>query len=450
MISRQTSTLRILFLASDISVMVLCFFLAFFLKKHVILPDPYLDLEMYKGLIAIEVPFVLVVLIANGLYSSKHIQSDPISQIMLVGKCALQVFAVLVVVGFYAKMFSYSRVVFTLFLIFLPLGLAIPRLAAAKLRWLFANGTEALHKVLIFGDSELTPELMAELSRGPYYSYKVTGVAGKDGLDYEQALDMIEQGKVDSVILNLSLNEFGVIEKALAKADKEGISVFMSAGVLPSTMLNLSRVNLGSIPLIALRPPDLPVLGKETKRILDVTLSFAMLLLSSPLFAIIGLAIKLTSKGPVFYTQTRVGYDGREFTIIKFRTMIEAAEADTGPVWAKAEDDRVTAAGRLLRRTNLDELPQLVNVFLGSMSLVGPRPERPEFVSRFKDEIGRYAHKHWVKPGMTGWAQLNGLRGNTDLNRRIEYDLYYIENWSIWLDLKILALTPFFGFRNAM
>jgi len=143
----------------------------------------------------------------------------------------------------------------------------------------------------------------------------------------------------------------------------------------------------------------------------------------------------------VLYRQRRVGRDGREFTILKFRSMRADAEQATGPVWAEAEDPRCTRFGAWLRRTFLDELPQLWNVLCGQMSLVGPRPERPEFVRQFKQEVERYTHKHWVRPGLTGWAQVNGWRGDTDLAERIRHDIWYIENWSAWLDLRILAVT---------
>jgi putative colanic acid biosynthesis UDP-glucose lipid carrier transferase len=176
---------------------------------------------------------------------------------------------------------------------------------------------------------------------------------------------------------------------------------------------------------------------------MDAVLSLLALTVLSPGLAFIALVVKLSSPGPVFYQQRRVGRDGREFTMLKFRSMRVDAERETGPVWAKPDDPRCTRFGAFLRRTFLDELPQLVNVLAGSMSLVGPRPERPEFVRQFKKEIERYAHKHWVRPGLTGWAQVRGWRGDTDLAERVRHDIWYIENWSLWLDLRILAATGF-------
>ena len=163
---------------------------------------------------------------------------------------------------------------------------------------------------------------------------------------------------------------------------------------------------------------------------------------------LITIAIKLTDRGAVFYSQERIGQDGKSFQLYKFRTMAVDAEEKTGPVWAKAEDSRVTLIGRWLRKINLDELPQLWNVLKGNMSLIGPRPERPHFVEEFRDQIPRYMARHKVKSGLTGWAQIHGLRGNTSLEERIKYDLYYMENWTLMMDFEILFAT-LFAFKNA-
>jgi exopolysaccharide biosynthesis polyprenyl glycosylphosphotransferase len=174
---------------------------------------------------------------------------------------------------------------------------------------------------------------------------------------------------------------------------------------------------------------------------MDIAVSLIVLIVGAPIFLGIALAIKLTSKGPILFRQERVGLDGKPFICLKFRSMRTDAEAQSGPVWAIPDDPRTTPLGRFLRRTNLDELPQVINVLRGEMSLVGPRPERPHFVSQFQTAIPRYMTRHRVKAGITGWAQINGLRGQTPIDKRLLYDLYYVENWSIWLDLKILVAT---------
>ena len=185
-----------------------------------------------------------------------------------------------------------------------------------------------------------------------------------------------------------------------------------------------------------------------SKRILDIFGSIAAMVVFAIPMIIFAAAVKLTSRGPVFYCQKRASLGDRVFTIVKFRTMIDNAEAGTGAVWASSDDVRVTWIGRFLRRTSLDELPQLFNVLLGQMSLVGPRPERPELIQRFRENVPRYMLRNQVKAGMTGWAQVNGLRGGTSLRKRVQYDLYYISNWSLGLDLWILFVSLFRGFIN--
>jgi exopolysaccharide biosynthesis polyprenyl glycosylphosphotransferase len=186
--------------------------------------------------------------------------------------------------------------------------------------------------------------------------------------------------------------------------------------------------------------------NSAVKRLTDIAISSAALVVLALPFGLIALLVKLTSDGPVFYTQERMGLDGKPFMIHKFRSMFVDAEADSGPIFASENDPRRTTLGRVLRRTNIDELPQFWNVLKGEMSIVGPRPERPLFVAQFKDRIPQYMLRHKVKAGITGWAQVNGWRGNTSIEKRIEYDLYYIENWSVRLDLKIMWLTLIKGF----
>jgi len=204
--------------------------------------------------------------------------------------------------------------------------------------------------------------------------------------------------------------------------------------------------DLDGVPIINVNDIPLQGINSFVKRIIDVGISAAALAVLAIPFALLSLAVKLTSRGPVFYRQERMGLDGKSFTIVKFRSMFDNAEDETGPVWAKPADPRVTPFGKFLRRSNLDELPQLWNVLRGDMSIVGPRPERPHFVAQFKHKIPQYMLRHKVKAGLTGWAQVNGWRGNTPLEKRIEYDLYYIENWSVRLDLKIMWLTLVKGF----
>ncbi len=198
---------------------------------------------------------------------------------------------------------------------------------------------------------------------------------------------------------------------------------------------------LAGIPFISVREVSLSGADRIVKRTFDLVLSALALLVLAPVLLVLALAVKLTSRGPVFYRQERVGRDGREFDMLKFRTMRTDAEQASGPVWAQEDDPRVTPLGRALRRWSLDELPQFWNVLRGDMSLVGPRPERQVFVEQFSEQMPRYFERHRVKSGLTGWAQVNGLRGNTSIEDRTLFDLHYVENWSVWLDLRILLMT---------
>jgi Undecaprenyl-phosphate glucose phosphotransferase len=204
--------------------------------------------------------------------------------------------------------------------------------------------------------------------------------------------------------------------------------------------------DLDGIPVINVNDVPLQGFNSIVKRAIDIAISSAALLILSLPFCIIAALVKLTSRGPVFYRQERMGLDGKPFMIHKFRSMCHDAERESGPVFASHDDPRRTPVGRLLRRTNIDELPQFWNVLKAEMSIVGPRPERPLFVAQFKHKIPQYMLRHKVKAGITGWAQVNGWRGNTSIEKRIEYDLYYIENWSVRLDLKIMWLTVLKGF----
>ena len=195
------------------------------------------------------------------------------------------------------------------------------------------------------------------------------------------------------------------------------------------------------VPIININDVPLQGLSSMFKRIIDASVSAMALTVLAVPFAIIAMAIRVTSSGPVFYSQERMGLDRRPFMVLKFRSMYDNAESETGPVWARENDPRRTPIGKVLRRFSLDELPQFWNVLVGEMSLVGPRPERPFFVKKFRDRVPQYMLRHKVKSGLTGWAQVNGWRGNTSIEKRIEYDLYYIEHWSVILDIKILWLT---------
>jgi Undecaprenyl-phosphate glucose phosphotransferase len=236
--------------------------------------------------------------------------------------------------------------------------------------------------------------------------------------------------------------------KVLNAIEGELIDVKMVPDILQFVTLRAAVEELEGLPIVSLAQSPITGWRRLAKRAIDLGLASLGLVLLAPVLGLVALLIRLTSPGAVFYRQERMGLDGRSFQMYKFRSMVVDAEAESGPVWASEGDERRTLVGRVLRRFSLDELPQLWNVVRGDMSLVGPRPERPYFVQQFKTMIPQYMLRHKVKSGMTGWAQVNGLRGNTSLEKRIEYDLYYIQNWSVALDIKILFLTLYRAWQH--
>ncbi len=259
--------------------------------------------------------------------------------------------------------------------------------------------------------------------------------------DVGEVRSLVLENHIDLVVLTVPFEQLPLVEKVAH--DLSNLNVDLQ--FVPDLMaLHTSRMRLkeiGSIPFISVREEALSGADRIVKRVFDLVATSVGLLLLMPLLALLALLVKVTSAGPVFYKQTRMGRDGMEFDMIKFRTMRQDAEKQSGPVWTTESDPRITPIGAILRRSSLDELPQLWNVIRGDMSLVGPRPERRVFVEEFSQQMPRYFERHRVQSGLTGWAQVHGLRGNTSIEDRTLYDLHYMENWSLGLDIKILLMT---------
>jgi exopolysaccharide biosynthesis polyprenyl glycosylphosphotransferase len=256
----------------------------------------------------------------------------------------------------------------------------------------------------------------------------------------------IEDLNIQEVYVTLGLTNYGKILETLQIAQKYPVNVRLIPDLFQLLTLKANIQDLDGYPVISI--DDVPLRGARLvlKRVTDAVLSAIGLVLLAPVFLIVAALIKLTSRGPVYYHQERVGNDGRRFVVHKFRTMVFDAEEASGPVMCSPDDPRITRLGRFLRKYSVDEFPQLVNILKGEMSLVGPRPERPEFVKEFTEKIPKYMLRHKVKSGLTGWAQVHGLRQGTSIEKRLEYDFYYIQNWSFALDLKILWMTLRKGF----
>jgi len=259
---------------------------------------------------------------------------------------------------------------------------------------------------------------------------------------------LVEEHRIEHVFIALPLGRHAEARRVFDALSESFVDVRLVLDVPDLAGLSLTTSNLDGQPLIGLRESPHFGLNLFVKRSMDVVLSAIGLLLVMPVFAVLALIIKRSSRGPVFYRQERCGLNGKPFDMLKFRTMRVDAETTTGPVWAIKDDPRRTWFGAFLRRTSLDELPQLINVLRGEMSLVGPRPERPVFIHQFKRTIPNYMARHCVKAGITGWAQVNGWRGNTSLRKRLQFDLYYITHWTPLLDIRILFLTVFRGLVN--
>jgi Undecaprenyl-phosphate glucose phosphotransferase len=329
---------------------------------------------------------------------------------------------------------------------------------ALERRWRAGIG---LKRVLIAGAGDLGRVVADKVLEHRELGFKVVGFlddrAGGDHIGYRgipllgmlgEADDIIRRERIDHVYVALPLEEHVKMLGLVEATNREAVDVHVVPDLLQFIALRARLENLDGVPIISLN--DVPLRGFNSllKRAIDVAISGAALAGLAIPFTLIALIIKRSSAGRVFYTQERMGLDGNAFNVYKFRSMYEGAEDETGPVWARDDDPRCTPIGRWLRRFDIDELPQLWNVFRGDMSIVGPRPERPYFVEQFKHRIPQYMLRHKVKAGITGWAQVNGWRGNTSLEKRIEYDLYYIENWSVSLDLKIMWLTVIRGFHR--
>lgn len=329
-----------------------------------------------------------------------------------------------------------------------------------SLRYLRRRGYNLRH-ICIVGAGELGREVALRLRRAPWSGLSLRGffddspelvgtaVEGIPVLGTIEALyPHLERRGIDQVWIALPLRDEERIRRLVVRLRGHAVQVRYVPDIFGFQLLRHSFSEVAGMPVIGLTDTPLEGIQRVLKALEDYVLGSAALLLVSPLLGAIAVGIKLTSAGPVLYRQERITWNGRRFTMLKFRSMAVGSERASGPVWSRQDDPRATRLGALLRRYSLDELPQLFNVLHGDMSLVGPRPERPEFVAQFRQEIPGYMQKHMVKAGITGWAQVNDLRGSSDLGKRIQYDLYYIDNWSLWFDLRILALTVWHVFRS--
>ena len=352
-------------------------------------------------------------------------------------------FMIFILVLYFIKQEHFSRQMLCIFFfINISLEFASRYLIRTILWKMRKQGLNQKH-ILMIGESQMAEQYMDRLRENPKWGYQVFA-----HLKDEEKLERILEGnELDEVVIALRAEDYGKLERIVDVCEKAGVHTKMipDFGNVISTRPYIEDVQ--GIPVIHVRRVPLNIMrNRAAKRAVDLIGATVAIILFSPVMLLTALVVAFTEEGSVIYRQERVGLHNQIFYMYKFRSMIMQDEEEEKTEWSTRNDPRITPVGKLIRRTSIDELPQLFNVLKGEMSLVGPRPERPQFVQKFRDEIPRYMVKHQVRPGMTGWAQINGYRGDTSIEKRIEYDLYYIENWTMVFDMKILILTIFKGF----
>ena len=436
-----------------------------FLKPHLPEFGPYLAL----------LPFIIVlwptVFYFHGLYQTRRARSGVDEALnVLVAILLAAVFLSVVITWFrqpgYQRPdgtidpFTYSRSFLALFgvlnLAFVVTGRQIIRGALLRIR----RSGHNLRRILVVGAGSLGKEVTRKIKEHAELGFEIVGFLDDDPgkarssfVDVpvlgktEDISDVLVSERVDQVLITLPLDAYKKTLKVLEAVAKECVEVKLVPDILQFATLRATMEDLDGTPVINLSQVPLQGWNSLAKRGMDVGVAVASMVAVAPFFPLLALAVWLEDRGPIFYKQERMGLDGRSFMIWKFRSMRVDAESTSGPVWAVRDDPRRTWIGGFLRRWSLDELPQLWNVLKGEMSIVGPRPERPAFVHEFKNRMPQYMHRHRVKAGITGWAQVHGWRGNTSIKKRLQYDLYYIENWSLKLDFRILWMTLRHGLR---
>ena len=448
----------------DVGITAASFMLAYGFKFYFLGDGPglgVLPLEEYIKLLPVVLPVYALIYYICGVYAPKRTVRRRFEIFGIIKANNIGIVALIIVLYMIIREINFSRSVIGFFYIINVLVTSSFRLALRRgLRTIRRKGYNLKH-ILLVGYSRAAEEYIDRLSDNPQWGYVACGILDNHipagtmykGVKVLGRLGNLEvilpENKLDEIAISLSLKDYDHLESIVAICEKFGVHTKFIPdynSLIPSKPYT---EDLMGLPVINIRYVPLTNTGNIImKRIVDVVGSLMGIVITSPIMLLSALLIKLTSPGPVNFKQERVGLHNKPFHMYKLRTMERQAPGEEKKAWTVRNDPRVTPVGKFLRRTSLDELPQLFNILRGDMSLVGPRPERPLFVDKFKEEIPRYMVKHQVRPGLTGWAQVNGLRGNTSIRKRIEYDIYYIENWTMWFDMKIIFMTFFTGFIN--
>ena len=448
----------------DAAITAASFMSAYFVKFYIFNAGPgpgVLPVNDYVLLLIFIVPIYALLYYFCSVYAPKRTVRRRFEIYGILKANTIGIVTLIVALYMIVRVFNFSRSVMAYFYVFNVFFTSCFRLALRKgLNTIRSKGYNLKH-ILLVGYSRAAEEYIDRLNDYPQWGYVVCGIlddhipAGTmyKGVKVLGRLDNLEvilpENKLDEIAITLSLNDYDFLESIVAVCEKSGVHTKFIPdynSLIPSKPYT---EDLMGLPVINIRYVPLTNTGNiMIKRVTDIAGSLIGILITSPIMLIAAALVKLTSPGPVIFKQERVGLHNKSFYMYKFRSMEQQSPGEEKKAWTIKNDPRVTSVGKFLRKTSLDELPQLFNILKGDMSLVGPRPERPLFVEKFREEIPRYMVKHQVRPGLTGWAQVNGLRGNTSIRKRIEYDIYYIENWSLGLDIKIILMTFFTGFIN--
>ena len=448
----------------DAAITAASFMSAYYFKFYVMEDGPgigVLPAGEYVMLLPFIVPIYMFIYYACSVYAPKRTVRRRFEIYGIVKANTIGIITLIIILYMIIREINYSRSVMVLFYLFNVFFTSCFRLSLRKgLRTIRSRGYNLKH-ILLVGYSRAAEEYIDRLTDNPQWGYVACGIlddhvpAGTlyKGVKVLGRLGNLEvilpENKLDEIAISLSLKDYHHLEDIVSICEKSGVHTKFIPDYNSLIPTKPYTEDLMGLPVINIRYVPLTNTGNIIiKRSMDIVGALVGIVVTSPIMLLAAVLVRLTSPGPIIFKQVRVGLHNKTFYMYKFRSMERQAPKEEKRAWTVRNDPRVTPVGKILRRTSIDELPQLFNILKGDMSLVGPRPERPLFVEKFKEEIPRYMVKHQVRPGLTGWAQVNGLRGDTSIRKRVEYDLFYIENWTLGFDLKIILMTFFTGFIN--
>ncbi len=441
-------------IAVDAVMIALAFYLAYLLRLQSEYQNISPTFRTYWGMMLLQIFSIIATFFFYRLYH-RHRALSHIDEFYLVfGAGSVGSIVSIALISFiYKNQLDYPRLMMAYAWLLTIMFVSLGRIVHARIQWALQARGWGQVRLLIIGTGDVGRAILQKIRQSPGLGYDVVGFVDNNGGRIKKVLGvpvlgdtrdisrLIAEHHVDEVIIGMPEASHQEVLAIIANCERERVAIKVFPDVFQIMATEVSIDDLNGLPLLSVRDVALRGWRLTIKRAMDILISAAMLVITSPLMLLVALLIKLDSPGSVFYVQERMGLDGKPFPMLKFRSMRQDAEAETGPRWATENDTRRTRLGAFIRRFSIDEMPQFINVLLGEMSLVGPRPERPVFVNQFRQSIPRYMERHREKAGLTGWAQVNGLRGDTSIVERTKYDLWYIENWSILLDIKIMLRT---------